>query len=134
MGRGPASLMRGSGGVAQTGAYVCGGATARWCNADHGGLFRPARYRFFFLDVFLYSPPRIGVPSDGSQTGRPSPMAKFKRLTLHGTTDKVVVNLDLVLFVRPFERYSAIFFAEQHSMVVAESVNDILQAESLPNA
>jgi hypothetical protein len=83
---------------------------------------------------FVCGPPRIGVPSNGPQTGRPSPMAKFKRLTLHGTADKVMVNMDLVLFVRPFERYSAIFFSEQHSMVVAESVNDILQAESLPNA
>jgi hypothetical protein len=61
-------------------------------------------------------------------------MAKFKRLILYGTTDKVVVNLDLVLFVRPFEHYSAIFFSEQHSMVVVESVNDILQADPLTSA
>jgi hypothetical protein len=61
-------------------------------------------------------------------------MAKFKRLTLYGTTDEVIVNMDRVLFMRPFDRYAAIHFSDEHSITVVESVNDILQAEPLPNA
>ena len=61
-------------------------------------------------------------------------MAKFKQLIMDDTTDKVIVNLDLVLFMRPFGRYTAIHFSDQHSITVTGSVNDILQAEPLPNA
>ena len=61
-------------------------------------------------------------------------MAIFKQLTLHGTTDKVIINMDLVLFMRPYDRYSAIYFSDQHGITVAESVDDILQAEPLTDA
>jgi hypothetical protein len=61
-------------------------------------------------------------------------MAKFKQLTIHGTSDKVIINLDRVLFIRPYDRYAGVYFTDRHSITVAESVNDILQAKTLPNA
>jgi hypothetical protein len=61
-------------------------------------------------------------------------MAKFKQLTISGTTTKVVVNMDMVVFMRPFDSFTDVRFSDQHSIEVAESVNDILQAETLTNA
>jgi hypothetical protein len=61
-------------------------------------------------------------------------MAKFKKLTEHGTEAKLTVNMDRILFIRSHDRSSHIYFSEQHSIEVAESVKDIMRAEPLPHA
>jgi hypothetical protein len=51
-------------------------------------------------------------------------MATWAELTA-GNNQKVIVNLDLVRFMAPSTEGTLIFFAQDHSLVVQESQQDI---------
>lgn len=53
-------------------------------------------------------------------------MAQFKEITLHGTADRMIINLDRVLYLQRHAGYTSIHFDEAHHIAAVGSADQIL--------
>ncbi len=58
-------------------------------------------------------------------------MAQFKKLTLHGTNEKVVINMEEVQAMRSYAGSTSIQFSDTFSDLVAETLDQTLRTAPL---